>query len=110
MRPDIWEGSSLKPQNINVQSDGGDLWDGPTVGPRPTRSTSFYIQQMANSYKSCDSMFSTAWKVLLGIAGIVLLICALYLFFDFAWSTRQKCSDGDLAACVEYNWILQNGK
>lgn len=83
---DIWEGGSLNQNKGNC-------------------SDSWYIQQLAESYKH-ESLFPNLKFWLLIIGFIVGMVFLGYFYFNLAYDRRTECSNGNLAACVEYNYIL----
>lgn len=87
---DIWEGGSLNQNKGNCN----DSW---------------YIQQLAESYKH-ESLFLNLkyWLLIIGlIIGIVFFV---YFYINYAYDRRTECSNGDLAACVEYNYIINHNR
>lgn len=83
---DIWEGYSLNQNKENCN----DSW---------------YIQQLVESYQH-ESSFPNLkyWLLIIGfIVGIVFLA---YTYSDYIYDKRTECSNGNLAACVEYNYLI----
>lgn len=85
-----------------------DIWESYSLNQNKENSNdSWYIQQLAESYQH-ESLFPNLKYWLLIIGFVVGIIFFVYYYINFAYEKRTECSNGNLAACVEYNYIINH--
>jgi len=92
-----------------VKIDYDDIWEGGSLNQKKNQEWNYQIQQMVDSYKD-ESILPNIKPILLCIILVVAIIFFVWFFIDVTMDRKYLCSKGDLSACVEYQWILGNGR